>query len=193
MIGLVLCGGESRRMGSDKGLLKQGDKTWAQIAEQKLSALQFSTAVSVNPNQLQAYSQIFPAEKLIIDNHILEVKGPLLGLLSCHLRLPNEELFVLASDMTRMTDNYLQQLTERCNKNKHEAFIYSTEGRLQPLCGIYTSEALKKIYGLYVRNELKKFSMMYVLEQLNTHVVEVPAKDLSIFNNYNSPAELPFN
>ena len=40
MIGVVLCGGNSTRMGSDKGLLKEEEETWAELAGRKLKALQ---------------------------------------------------------------------------------------------------------------------------------------------------------
>ena len=190
MIGLVLCGGESKRMGSDKGLLKKEDHTWAEAAETKLSALPLPTYLSVNKEQEESYSEIFSEEKLVVDNTTLGVKGPLLGLLSCHLNFRGEDVFVLACDMLDMTGQYLQELMQRYNSNKFEAYVYATEGRLQPLCGIYTSAALKKIFSLYERNELRKFSMMYMLDQLNTEIIEVESNAVSAFKNYNSPSEL---
>ena len=189
MTGIVLCGGESKRMGSDKGLLKRQEQTWAGLAETKLSALQIPTFVSINKQQRDAYSQSFPAEKLIFDNDDLNVKVPMLAILSCHLQLPGEDLFVLACDMTDITVTFLQKLFTGSMSKQNEAYVYSTGARLQPLCGIYTSPGLKKIYRLYEKGELRKFSMMHVLDQLDTDVAEVDANFVAAFRNYNSPAE----
>ena len=189
MTGIVLCGGESKRMGSDKGLLKRQEQTWAGLAETKLSALQIPTFVSINTKQREEYSQNFPQEKLIFDNDDLNVKGPLLAILSCHLQLPGEDLFVLACDMTDMTVTFLKELFTRSVSKQNEAYVYSTGGRLQPLCGIYTLRGLKKINRLNERGELRKFSMMHVLDQLDADVSEVDSNLVAAFSNYNSPAE----
>ncbi len=47
MIGLILCGGQSSRMGSDKGLLKLEAKTWAQTAIDKMEILHIPVKISV--------------------------------------------------------------------------------------------------------------------------------------------------
>ncbi|GGH03134.1 NTP transferase domain-containing protein [Pedobacter zeae] len=49
MLGIVLCGGQSLRMGTDKGLLIHQDKLWAQVAADKLSVLDLLVNFSVNP------------------------------------------------------------------------------------------------------------------------------------------------
>ena len=48
MLGIVLCGGQSLRMGKDKGLLKLEAKTWAQTAIDKIAVLNFPVKISVN-------------------------------------------------------------------------------------------------------------------------------------------------
>ena len=51
LIGVVLCGGKSSRMGSDKGLLKLNDKTWAELAVKKMEQLRIPVYVSINETQ----------------------------------------------------------------------------------------------------------------------------------------------
>src|SRR5215212_9639839 len=99
MIGVILAGGQSTRMGRDKGLLKQNDVTWSEIAASKLALLQIPVFCSVNQWQLEVYSKIFLAGNLIVDDECIFVKGPLLGLLSIHQKFPDEDVLVLACDM----------------------------------------------------------------------------------------------
>jgi molybdopterin-guanine dinucleotide biosynthesis protein A len=52
MTGLLLCGGKSSRMGSDKGLLSAEGITWAATAYNKLSTVASLIFISVNDEQL---------------------------------------------------------------------------------------------------------------------------------------------
>lgn len=189
-VGVVLCGGQSTRMGKDKGLLKEGTQTWAQMAAQKLAVFQQPVAVSVNRRQLPAYSTLFSKEQLVPDNDDVAVKGPLLGLLSVHLKFPGNDLLVLACDMKDMSTAVLQNVHHHATQSNHEAFVCATDGKPQPLFGIYTANGLKRLYSLLGAGELKRFSMRHVLAVLNTAYLAVQNEDLPCFNNYNSPDDL---
>ena len=125
MNGVVLCGGESRRMGSDKGLLVKAGKTWAELAFSNLSGLRIKTAISVNRTQVELYSQIFAFGSLVTDNEILPVKGPLLGLLSVHQEFPAEDLLVVACDMINLKEEILQKSSDQDNVNKRYDMLIS--------------------------------------------------------------------
>ncbi|HEU4902888.1 MAG TPA: molybdenum cofactor guanylyltransferase [Flavisolibacter sp.] len=190
MTGVVLCGGSSTRMGTDKGLLKEEEQTWAEIAASKLTALDLPVVVSVNDQQAPVYEQIFSNEQLLVDKEIFDAKAPLFGLLSVHLQLPEEDLFVLACDIKDMTTALLQNLFDVFKKGTQEACVYRTGERPQPLCGIYTAAALHKIYRLYQERKLQRFSMMHILETLHTAYISVGDENLAAFNNYNEPHAL---
>src|SRR6187402_3950217 len=110
MLGVVLCGGQSSRMGSDKGLLMLNDKTWTQKAIDTLNNFQIPIVISVNKNQHQDYSSIFPADILIPDDPSLHLHGPLCGLLSVHLKYSEEDLLILACDMPLIDAELVKQL-----------------------------------------------------------------------------------
>lgn len=190
MIGIVLCGGQSSRMGSDKGLLKTQEDTWAKIAAGKIEALNIPVFLSVNHAQYNGYAGIFDAAQLIKDNELIDVKGPLKGVLSAHLQHPAQDLYILACDMPLMETVILQQLYGSFQSDAAEAWVFSNDNALEPLCGIYTAGGLAKIMQLLRTQGLQKHSMKYVLEQLHTEAIPVLPDQKKYFLNVNAHAQL---
>ncbi|WP_448634990.1 molybdenum cofactor guanylyltransferase [Pedobacter panaciterrae] len=186
MIGVVLSGGQSLRMGKDKGLLQNGQETWAQQAFAKLSSLLIPVSISVNTQQLPIYQILFSTSSLITDDPALSIGGPLKGILSVHLIYPKEDLLVLACDMINMEVDLLDFLVHRYNDKSADALVFVNEQQPEPLCGIYSAKALDKIYALYMNQELRKHSMKYALDQLDVRYLPVSEKWKAYFDNYNT-------
>jgi molybdopterin-guanine dinucleotide biosynthesis protein A len=191
MTGLVLCGGQSSRMGTDKGLLKLQANSWAQTAVNKLLELQIPVLISVNKNQYAEYGTVFPPQQLIVDNESLRLKGPLCGVLTTHLQLPQEDLVVLACDMPLLEIGLVKELVIQYRLNdKNDAFIYTNDGEPEPLCGIYKSRGLAHILSLYHSGQLVKHSMKFMLEHVPTNTLTLSPEKKSSFRNFNAHAEL---
>jgi molybdopterin-guanine dinucleotide biosynthesis protein A len=191
MIGLVLCGGQSERMGSDKGILLANGQTWANLAEAKLKALNLPVKFSINANQESDYGNLFQKENLIADNLTLHIGGPLKGVLSAYLSAPAEDLVVLACDLIKMDVSIMNKLmNERENHPDFDAYVFLNNDFYEPLCGIYTEKGLAKIMKLYKEGNLKKHSMHATLELLNTRKLILSSAEKSSFKNFNSPNEL---
>lgn len=190
MTGVVLCGGISSRMGSDKGLLEIDEKKWVENSAFLLSSLDIPVFISVNQKQVDSYSSFFTKQSLLIDNAILHLKGPLLGIMSVHLKIPGEDLFVLACDMIRMKEAVLDRMFREYTAGDADAYVYAIQNNREPLCAIYTSSALEKINELVYTHQLKNFSMMNVLDKLRTEYLAVEPHLTSCFKNVNSPEEL---
>jgi molybdenum cofactor guanylyltransferase len=190
MLGIVMCGGKSTRMGSDKGLLLYKNKSWAQNIFNLFTSLQLNAVVSVSKNQQEKYKGFFADDILIADNEALNIYGPLRGLLTMHLQYPKTDFMVLACDMQVFTTNMCMQiLTEYYNDKKTEAFVYNTS-QLQPLAAIYTYAALEKIYNQYTIGKLIKHSMQYALSLVNTRALAVAEKDVCYFENFNTDEDI---
>ncbi len=191
MTGVVLCGGQSSRMGTDKGLINHENESWAKLAFDKLSTLNIPVFLSVNKDQSELYKKIYPEASLIIDNESLQVKGPLLGLLSASLLFPGEDIFILACDMPLMDSIILRQLRAAAVSNQqHDAFVFKNENEAEPLCGIYTSSGLNIILDMYRSQQLVKHSMKFVLEHINTISIPLEEEQKKFFSNFNTHAEL---
>jgi molybdenum cofactor guanylyltransferase len=191
MLGIILCGGQSIRMGSDKGLLVHEAKTWAQTAFDKLSSLNIPIHFSVNKIQQSEYEKVFAPEKLIVDDDLLAVKGPLLGVLSAHLQNPDNDLFLLACDLPLMETSLLKELFAlHTRSNNYEAYIFTSNKEPEPLCGIYTAKALKKIVALQKENKLLKHSMKFILSKLIVCEIALHESQKIFFRNFNAHADI---
>lgn len=187
MLGVVLCGGKSSRMGTDKGLLKTGNETWSQRAFEKLTALSLPCVVSIHPLQKNSYSFLFEKQQLVVDNVDTAVGGPLLGLLSVHALYAQQDLFVLACDLPAMAGNVLRALHNEYHQlPDFEAYAFRDEKGIEPLCAIYTSHGLAKILNLVNGNKFQKYSMIHVLDLLNTRYLSINEDWRSAFDNINT-------
>lgn len=192
MLGVILCGGQSSRMGRDKGLLKLEANTWAQTAIDKMSALNIPVKVSVNSKQYPDYAAVFPVTDLILDDaSLLPLRGPLLGVLSSHLMFPDEDLFILACDMPLMEPSLLTTLYIRYQQEPFfNAYVFTNEGEPEPLCGIYKAKGLSIILDMLVAGQLIKYSMKFMLDHLNTMRIPATDEQKKFFRNFNAHAEL---
>jgi molybdenum cofactor guanylyltransferase len=191
MLGIVLCGGQSTRMGTDKGLIVNEARTWAQSAVDKLSTLHLPVKISVNEKQYNDYCKVFAADDLVTDATSLAVGGPLLGVLSAHLKHPTSDLFLLACDMLLMDAILLKELYNTAVQQKnYEAYVFSNNNEAEPLCGIYTAVGLSKIIAALKNHQLQKHSMKFALNMLTTFSTPLQETQKKYFRNFNAHAEL---
>lgn len=191
MLGIILCGGQSTRMGSDKGLLKLEARTWAQTAVDKLAALNIPVKLSVNKDQYSSYATVFTSDDLVSDNETLQIRGPLLGALSCHLKFPGDDLFILACDLPLMDISVLKELFFlHKHYSSSDAFVFTNDGEPEPLCGIYTAAGLAKILSMHQSGQLNKHSMKFMLDHLHCRTIMAGEDQKKYFRNFNAHSEL---
>jgi len=187
MIGIVFCGGKSTRMGTDKGLIPIDGGNWALLAFKKLSNLRIPVYVSINSDQKVDYLQFFEEKQLLLDNLSLPVGGPLLGLLSAHLKYPEQNILVLACDLPLMETDLLQRLQLAEAETLHPtAIVYLNAGEAEPLCAVYKAKGLTQVMDKLKANQLTKQSMKHVLTLVKVHQLEIPEGKAGAFTNFNT-------
>ena len=103
--GLLLVGGESRRMGRDKALLKYGDdRTQLERSAELLQSVCPQVFVSLRAEQ----NFDLPAGTQAILDNAPEAKGPLCGILSALRAHPEAHWLVLACDLPFLTTAALE-------------------------------------------------------------------------------------
>ena len=182
LIGVVLCGGESKRMGSDKGLMQKNEKSWASIIAEKLSAQQIPVFVSINKEQEEAYAYLFSSDQLVIDH--IHIKGPLTGLLSVHSKYPGKDILLMACDLIDMDDETISQLITKYRTAHDHDFIVYHDQFAEPFCAIYKASGIAPLVLKAKNNSLSKFSFQSILDEGKTLRMEVTNK--TAFKNYNT-------
>lgn len=190
MIGIILAGGDSLRMGQDKATIQMPHGlTMAELTFKKLSSIGLSVYLSVNQRQSQDPAFVKDM-RYITDSRDIYAAGPLVGLLSAHLQFPEDDIFVLACNMPLVKVDYLDHLFDEWLKRSHDVYVYQRGGRAEPLCGIYTHESLKVIDYLVDTSTRKNNSLQYYVQGLNTCYMPIPKSDEEVFITVNTPQQV---
>ena len=140
--GLVLAGGESRRMGRDKALLcYSGESTQLERTVDLLSKICQKVFVSQRKDQ----SFPIPSKAEVVFDSIASVKGPLCGILSAMQAFPQAHWLVLACDLPFVTLSTLEKIITSFHASDPRLTAYrsSSDGLPEPLCAIYPSGSNK--------------------------------------------------
>jgi len=172
-------------MGRDKGLIMSGKKVWAEVVREKFVDLSIPSVLSINCLQKVNYLPYFDENDLVVDNPNINIQGPVLGLLSTHLKFPTEDLFVLACDMISMNALVLRKLYGEYQISKPSAIAFKGD-RVEPMCAIYSSQGLDNILRAHQRGALSKNSMTNVLDQLDATHISILDEWRLFFENYNN-------
>ena len=181
--GLVLSGGESKRMGSDKGMLLKDNRPWVCLMADLFAEQGLNYEVSINASQLHQYKEYFDEEVLIIDS--LNIPGPLGGILSAHIAFPENNWLVLACDMIDMDSATLQHILKMETQNQgFDYYVYKNKLFYEPFCGIYTAAGLQQLRDLYHAQDVKHFGLQFIFKSFPTYSCPVGSNEAA-FKNYN--------
>ena len=138
LYGLVLSGGKSTRMGSDKGLLEYHGVPQREYFYTLLEQFCDEVYLSLRPDQQQEVPQNF---NYIVDND--NYRGPFNGILSAHEEFPERAWLVLACDLPLLDRDTLKTLVEeRDPKVYATAMATKKTGLPEPLVAIWEPKGL---------------------------------------------------
>jgi molybdopterin-guanine dinucleotide biosynthesis protein A len=146
--GVILAGGKSSRIGTDKALLKIGKKT---IIEQEISGIKniLEEIIVVVAEDKGQYNTL---EARVVQD-IIPSKGPLGGVYTGLVNSSSFYNLILACDMPFLQPNLVRHLLDRAGN--YDAVVPECGGRLQPLCAVYSRNCIEPIRKEISRNNLK--------------------------------------
>ena len=167
--GLVLAGGESRRMGRDKALLVRDGRS--QLAHIAALLERITERVYVSSRQDQQDDPERSRFENIVDGY--EGIGPVAGILSAMDAHPHVDWLVVACDLPNIDEATLSFLIEKTEqKQPFTAFKSNYDGLPEPLCALYHcgSDAIIRRFvedGIVCPRKILMRSDTLLLEQPN--------------------------
>ncbi len=190
ILGIVMCGGMSTRMGTDKGLLKHKGKYWAEIVADKFLMINMPYVFSINAKQEEKYKLALGEDKNFeIDIKNSQFQGPLKGLMSVHKNYLDKDLIPIACDMIFFNQKKLERLLVANSKSSMESnfsFIFNNSDYCEPFGAIYKAKYLSKIEK--EDKLLEGLSLQKLLHQGATSFISTG--DKKSFSNFNKPEDL---
>lgn len=178
----IMAGGKSTRMGRDKARVLLDGKTLLDHALERWTGFGEAIQLSVGPTERSALA---PAGVPAVAD-IYPERGPLGGLHAGLLACNTELLLVVAVDSPFVTEELAEALVRMSETNPGDAYVYSLEGRPEPLFGLYRKSCLPVVEELLEAGENK---MGLLLRRVETEYL-LGAGSRRFFINLNTPEEL---
>ena len=179
LIGVVLSGGLSTRMGRDKGTLQ-----YVPGVDQRTRCFrllqEFCEEVVISCRREQASLIAAQISRIYDDENNL---GPSGGIVSVHRSRPEAALLVMACDMPYVTHEVLAHLFAQRNPACDATVFFNTaRGTFEPLLAIWEPTALRQCAKEVERGQL---SPVQTLRKLNCQVIEY--YDSRVLRSVNAP------
>lgn len=179
--GVILAGGQSRRMGGeDKGLLQLHGQPLYQHVLQRLHPQVDQLLISANRN----LSQYRLSGVEVISDSLPDFPGPLAGMLSALQAMKTEWAAFCACDTPFIPRDYVTRLCQQ-KGNAHAVWVRSAQ-RDHPALALLHRDLAGPLENYLLRGERR---LLHFLLQAGGHAVMFP-DDESAFSNINTPEEL---
>jgi molybdopterin-guanine dinucleotide biosynthesis protein A len=182
--GVVLAGGKSSRMGTDKALARFGEET---LVERCVLMLQHCFRRNI---LIANRAEPFACLKLPVFPDEIPDLGPLGGIYTALRHTDTPAIFVVACDMPFLSAELIRAMADALGE--HDAVAAKPGGNFEPLHAVYHRRILPEVERRIRGSEL---SVNQLLRSL--HVKEFGEPDLpgfaswtQVFLNVNTPAEL---
>ena len=195
---IILCGGQSRRMGKDKGSLIIKDKPMIKYILSTLNNEIDEVIIVLNDNKrIDKYMEFINPEdysyKLKFVEDKIKNKGPISGILTGLENISSEYAIVFPCDNPFVTKKTMQTLFNEITCNIQAVVPYhDPENKLktsEPLHSIYNKNIIPLIDNLILNDSLH---IKGIIEKIDTKFVLIDNKKIlkKEFRNLNHPEDL---
>ncbi len=160
--GLVLCGGQSVRMGQEKGFITYHEKPQCYHMHEMLDRLCEKTFISHNPLQQEKFENKY---SVLIDLPNYTSIGPMAALLSAYTKYPNQDFILVGCDYPFVESEDLKRLLNSSeNEPMASAYYHEEEQIYEPVLAWYSHRAAQILVKQF---ETRQYSLQYFLQSLD--------------------------
>ena len=175
--GIILAGGKSSRMGSDKAFLHWNGKPFIQHVIDAAQPVCRSLILSGDQPELREYG-------FSVTEDLRKSEGPVTALASCFRQVKTDAALVLSCDVpTIRTDDIKRLLAHHVPEN--DATLYTFQNRQMPLVAVYNKSSFSVFEDAFQHHRQKLFN---VLDRLK--IMEVDFKGSRGLYNINTKKDL---
>jgi len=177
LTGVVIAGGQSKRMGKDKVTIRFEGQTLLSHAVKLLEKFTDTILVSSSNTEIET-------SHLIVSDEFTYI-GPIAGIYASLKQAQTQKILVIPVDMPLLNDEIISFLI---NNIQDEAMInvFSTYNRTQMLVGIY-DKALLSIVETQINNN--QYKLRDLLQKSSVNIIDGTAFE-ELFVNANTPIDL---
>jgi molybdopterin-guanine dinucleotide biosynthesis protein A len=163
LFGLVICGGQSSRMETDKSLLEYYKMPQRYYLYNMLEPLCNEVFLSCNPNQTSEISEFY---NFVVDKSDYDNIGPMAALLSAYLKYPDVSFLVVGCDYPFIDEKALKKLMENRSDGLEAVCYFNPKTNFEePLLAIYENACMPKILQNF---EEGNYSLRHFLKAINS-------------------------
>jgi molybdopterin-guanine dinucleotide biosynthesis protein A len=177
--GIILAGGKSSRMGSEKGLILLHDKPFIQHSIEALQPL-VNEIIIVSSNSDYDTFGVKRVEDMIPDS------GPVAGLHAGLTHSTTKENLVISCDVPLLTTSLLKKLLSH-TKEDYDIIQFEAEGKTIPLIALYKKHCANKCEELLIHGERRLRKLVMTLKTKTISVIE---KEHVLVTNMNTIEDL---
>ena len=175
MLALVLTGGHSKRMGTDKALIKIDGIT---ILDRTIDLLMnHSDQVFVSLRKDQGLESHRSKYEMLFDNP--DYKGPMAGIMSAAKHDADSPWIIVSCDLPFLDYEIINQLLEMRAKEKDVTLFSNDDAGIEPLCAIYEPKLLKRLREN--PQIIEKMSPQMTLKKMNMKIIQ-PKSTKALYN-----------
>ena len=187
---IILTGGQSQRMGTDKALLRISDQTFLSLIAHKLASL--TDDIVIAGTYREGYAEAIAPLPVRFVPDSFENRGPLGGLHAGLQTMRHPVGIVVACDMPLINIELLRRMVERLDIGTGDAVVPQDEKGWHPLHAIYRKrcvtpiEHLVRAGDLRVQNLIKHLNVQAITQN---EMAQFDPHGLSL-KNLNTPDEV---
>ena len=184
VVGFVVAGGQSRRMGRDKALLPWGETDLLDHALERLRAVANDVRI------LCGAERRYLERGLPVEPDLARSVGPLAGVLTGLATAPGRPGLFLAVDLPRVPVGLLRRLAERAEDG--DAVVPVSPRGPEPLCAVYGPACFAPIRRRMAAGDFRMTGFWPDVRVLELGVAELAAfgDPADLFLNLNAPTDL---